>query len=337
MGNKRKLLKYIEEEILKLPHNTIGEGFSGSGIVSRLFKTHCKKLYVNDIAGYSQTLNHCYLSTLSEKELKILQKYIDKANEFVDSGEAVIPWISEHWGPPKRLYYTQENAKRIDAYRFYIQSLPKNIQPYLLAVLLVEASIHTNTSGQFSAYYKNGWGGKTKTDVKRITQKIVLKMPILNDNKCYVNISKKDVNEWIKEIPEVDIMYYDPPYNKHPYNIYYFLLDIINDWDLNITIPDTYRGQPKTWVQSKYNSFNKAYNVFENLIKNTKAKYILISYNNGGIIPPQDLENMLKKYGELEIKNITHKTYNRLKGIAKYKKEKEKEKIKEVLYILKKI
>ena len=39
----------------------IGEGFSGSGIVSRLFKNNSENLYVNDIAGYSYTLNNCYL------------------------------------------------------------------------------------------------------------------------------------------------------------------------------------------------------------------------------------------------------------------------------------
>ena len=48
----------------------------------------------------------------------------------------------------------------------------------------------------------------------------------------------------------LDIVYYDPPYNKHPYNIYYFLLDIVNNMDLDIEVPDTYRGQPKGWKKS---------------------------------------------------------------------------------------
>ena len=70
-------------------------------------------------------------------------------------------------------------------------------------------------------------------------------MPVLTSHKADVKISQQDTNTWIKTIPEVDLVYYDPPYNKHPYNIYYFLLDIINNWDTNIEIPDTYRGQPK--------------------------------------------------------------------------------------------
>jgi adenine-specific DNA-methyltransferase len=339
LGNKRKLLHHIEEIIKDLPHKIIGDGFSGSGIVSRLFKLYADELYTNDIAGYSETLNKCYLSTISSKQLKQIQTYIKKANEFADNpSDNIDKFVQLHW-TNNRLYFTPENAKRIDAYRFFINKCPKNIQPFLLAQLIIKSSIHNNTNGQFSAFYKdNGvptYGGKTKTDLNRITKQIRLDVPILNDRKCDVYITRDDVNKWVDKMPEMDIVYYDPPYNKHPYNIYYFLLDIINDWDLTIQIPDTYRGQPKNWLKSDYNSRKKAYDAFENLIKKTKAKYILISYNNGGIIKPDDMETMLKKYGELTIKPITHKTYNRLKGIASYKLQKEKDKIKEVIYILK--
>ena len=65
-----------------------------------------------------------------------------------------------------------------------------------------------------------------------------------------------------------------PPYNKHPYNIYYFLLDIINNWDTDIEIPETYRGQPKNWKKSPYCSFVKAKKSFEDLIKKYSFKNI---------------------------------------------------------------
>ena len=63
MGNKRKLLPVIGALVdniqTELGHSelTIGDGFSGSGIVSRLLKTKASKLYSNDLAGYSKTLN----------------------------------------------------------------------------------------------------------------------------------------------------------------------------------------------------------------------------------------------------------------------------------------
>ena len=56
MGNKRKLLTNIDDIISLIEKDfgekiySIGEGFSGSGVVSRLLKTKCSKLFVNDIA-----------------------------------------------------------------------------------------------------------------------------------------------------------------------------------------------------------------------------------------------------------------------------------------------
>ena len=143
-----------------------------------------------------------------------------------------------------------------------------------------------------------------------------------------------DTNEWIKSIPEVDLVYYDPPYNKHPYSIYFFMLDIINDWKTDIEIPNTNRGQPKNWFKSKYNSFTHAKAAFEDLIKHTKSKFILLSYNNGGIIPLPELEAVLERYGKLMKIPVEHKTYRKLQGIANYKRKKEHEDVKEFLWLL---
>jgi len=365
LGNKRKLLPEIAacitdiQKILNKSTITTGDGFSGTGVVSRLLKLYSTKLYTNDIAGYSKTLNQCFLSTLTPKEIKKLKKIIHEANLYAHSDTSTPTnqppppsnnppaWIEKHWAPAddsnisptERAYFTHKNARLIDRYRYFITTIAKKWQPFLLAALLVECSIHNNTSGQFSAFYKKDgkgeYGGKTGTDIKRITNNIVLpELPILSDKQCDIYISQQDTNKWVETLPEIDIMYYDPPYNKHPYSIYYFLLDIINNWDTDMEIPDTYRGQPKNWYKSSYNSFVKAETAFEDLIRKTPAKFILLSYNNGGIIPLPTLEKILKKYGTLTKRPVVHKTYNKLKGIANYKRQKKAQKITEFIWIL---
>ena len=161
-------------------------------------------------------------------------------------------------------------------------------------------------------------------------------MPLFINNDCKVNISRDDATIWASNIPELDLVYYDPPYNKHPYNIYYFMLDIINDWNLNLDIPNTYRGQPKNWISSEYNSIKKAKKALTNLIENTSSKYILLSYNNGGIIPIEMIDNILSNYGNVRKIPIEHKTYNRMKGISNYKRQKPNVEIKEFLWLVKK-
>lgn len=350
MGNKRKLLPHIEKIVLDLQDKigrklNIGDGFSGSGIVSRLFKLHANKLYVNDISSYSETLNKCFLSNITNDDAEKIKEFIKKANEYADKQNKYNDhYISGNWSPNgkikenDRVYFTEENGKRIDVIRNYIETIPKKYRPFLLAMLLVEASIHNNTSGQFSAFYKNGkigqYGGSKNIDLKRITDPITLKMPHYVNNKCETFVYKEDTNDWVKNIPKLDVVYYDPPYNKHPYSIYYFLLNIINDWDKNIEIPNTTRGQPLNWDKSLYNSSIHAIKAFEELIMNTNSQYILISYNNGGIIPICDLEKILKKYGSLEKINVEHKTYNKMKGISNYKRTLEKDKIQEFFFLL---
>lgn len=356
MGNKRKLLKHIKEIVINLEEKNgrklkIGDGFSGSGIVSRLFKQHSSELYTNDLAGYAKTLNHCFLTQLNDNESSQLEKYIDIANKHADNKpkKYLKSYISGNWSPKDqtkitqndRVYFTYENGIRIDIIRNYINTIPKKYQSFLLGSLLVESSIHNNTNGQFSAYYKNEdgigqYGGKKNIDLKRITSPITLKMPVSYTSNSKIHISNMDTNEWVKQIPELDLVYYDPPYNKHPYSTFYFLLDIINNWNNEDEIPSTYRGQQKNWIKSKYNSSVDAEKTFSELISNTPSKYILISYNSGGIIPIERMDSILKQYTNVTKIPVTHNTYNRLKGISEYKSKKPTTKVNEFFWLVEK-
>ena len=357
MGNKRKfvekiehIIRYIEEQEKKPEKSLkIAEGFSGSGILSRLFKNNSSFFHVNDLAGYSKTLNLCYLSNPTKVDQYYINNLIDKANDFVDnSSENYEKFVSKHWSfsescknkKEKRLYYSYENALRIDKYMHFIKTVHKSHRHYLLAPLLVQCSIHNNTNGQFSAFYKDvdgigKLGGKKEVDIKRIAGQIKLPYPLFSNHKSGKKVYQMDTNEWVKNIGEVDIMYFDPPYNKHPYNIYYFLLDIINNWDTSIEIPDTNRGQPKNWKKSDYNSIKKAKKTFTNLIKNTKSKWIILSYNDGGIVPISEIDEILKEKGEVQKIPIEYLVYNKLKGIASYKRKNENKKVREFLWVVK--
>jgi adenine-specific DNA-methyltransferase len=359
MGNKRKLLTNIELVLdnikIKLDKKTIsvGDGFSGSGIVSRLLKTKADTLFCNDLAGYSHTLNQCYLANPTANCEEKIHTYIDKANSLAEHTEPADAdkWVSQHWSPKTekisvsdRVYFTRDNGQRIDVIRNYIDSIPNKYRPYVLAPLLVESSIHNNTNGQFSAFYKDegkgAYGGKKSIDTGRIMKSIHIPYPIFHKNKCKVHCSQKDTNQWATDLgkdTKLDIVYYDPPYNKHPYNIYYFMLDIINDWDKTLDIPDTNRGQPLTWNKSRYNSTINAKKAMTELIQNTNASFIILSYNDGGIIPIPELDQLLKDNStDVEKIPITHKTYNKLKGISNYKREKEYKDVKEFLYVIQK-
>ena len=160
LGNKRKLIYHIEKAILSIQSQlnkktlTALDGFSGSGVVSRMLKYHCHSLHVNDMEPYSFIINQCYLSNpILEKRMKINQ-YIHELNQIDFNIEGPIckeysPKETYNIQENERAFYTRENALIIDSIRSKINEYPSDYYPFLIAPLHVKASINTNTSGLF--------------------------------------------------------------------------------------------------------------------------------------------------------------------------------------------
>ena len=193
IGNKRKLLPFIEKEIITIKHLlnkelvSIADLFSGSGSVSRLCKYHSHTLYVNDLENYSYMINQCYL--INSKDKDIIKKSIDELNNLDYTKEGIIcnyysPKNTKDIQENERVFYTRENALIIDTIRDKINTYPKNIQPYLLGPLLIKAGRHTNTSGIFRGFHKKDtighFGGKNENDLGR-------KIFLLQDSNLYQN------------------------------------------------------------------------------------------------------------------------------------------------------
>ena len=363
MGNKRKILPYIHQIIQHVAQElnrpiSFADPFSGSGVVSRMAiaATECNHIYANDNALYAHICNLCYLKPpTDEHTMQQIRLLVDHANALPDP-PIHEQWIARHWAPAdddniidgERCYFTRENALRIDAIRNFIDSehVPIPLKPYLLAPLLIQSSIHNNTNGQFAAFYKNeqgigAFGGKKAVDTKRITQRIILPYPVwttVATKNILTSITCKDATEWANDIQTtIDLVYMDPPYNKHPYNIYYFLLDIIAKWDKSIDIPNTYRGQPKNWIRSQFNSSVDAHKAFNTMINNIQARFVALSYYDAGILSIDEIDTILNQYGDVQRFPIDHSSvYGKLHGIGSYKRTTNKETAKEYIWILKK-
>lgn len=354
MGNKRALLDFINETVEEIKKE-IGkekvkclDGFSGSGCVARLLKYHSTELYVNDLEKYSQIINEAYLSDPTEEEKVKINEYIDKMNEIKEYKKGI---ISNFYSPKddknikmgERVFYTNENSQIIDTIRDYIDKMPEKYRNYILAQVLIKASIHVNTAGVFKGFYKGKktkigkFGGDGENALTRIKGKIILDYPIYSEieHENKVNIYNKDINELIKELPKVDIAYYDPPYNGHPYGSNYFMLNLIID-NKNITNEDISEvsGIKKDWKHSNYNKRISAEVSFKNLLKYTNSEFILISYNNEGIIKEEDwigiLDYFKEKYNYQWSKKI--KEYNTYRGSRNLKNRSNK--VNEIIWII---
>jgi adenine-specific DNA-methyltransferase len=230
----------------------------------------------------------------------------------------------------------------IDTMRTYIQSVPLEYQKYFLAPLIAEASIHANTSGVFKGFHKNKetglgqFGGSNSDALFRIKGNIALPFPIFSNFSCNYTVYSGDSNQIIKEVPEVDLAYLDPPYNQHPYGSNYFMLNLIleNKYPQNIS---NVSGIPDNWNRSAYNKKQYAYSALYELVKNIKAKYVLISFNSEGFISLDEMKGMLNKIGKVQVLETSYNTFRGCRNLTNLAEKGERDiHVTEYLYLLEK-
>lgn len=329
IGNKRSLLNFIGEAVELVKKNLnknkldIVDIFSGSGIVSRYLKQHSSKIIANDLEDYSYVLNKCYLSNKEDINMSELVSWFNYLKENLN-GELRNGIISEMYAPKdmanikigERCFYTTRNAKYIDTARQLINNIPEQYRLYFIAPLLTEASVKNNTAGVFKGFYKNSktgigqFGGNDENALSRIKKDIDLPFPVFSNFNTKVEVFKEDANDLVKKLDFVDLIYMDPPYNQHPYGSNYFMLNLINKYEKPDLVSKV-SGIPADWHRSKYNQSREALQTFENLCRNAKAKYLLISFNNEGFIGKDDMVNMLSKIGNV---SVMEKKYNTFRG-----------------------
>ena len=328
IGNKRKIIPFIERSLnqIGLKDYTFLDLFSGSGIVSRLAKVHgAKKIIANDLEYYSMVLNRVFLRN-EEGD----RKYFEYLKQEVLSRPLWEGWVCENYAPKddnniqrgERCFYTRENALLIDSYLEFLAQQPSEVADMLIAPLIYEASVHTNTSGVFKGFYKNRqgigqFGGEGKNALQRICGKIDPQFPVFCHNETENIIICADASSVVKDTKIVeqakgiDITYIDPPYNQHPYGSNYFMLNAIAKNKCPNEISKV-SGIPKDWNRSIYNKRVEGVMQLLKDIENVDSKYVLLSYSSEAYIPIKDMVAELAKIGL--ITNLQEIEYNVFRG-----------------------
>jgi len=356
IGNKRALLEFITKGIqivqkrLNKEKLDIFDVFTGSGIVARHCKQFSHSLLVNDLEQYATVTAECYLSNKNQLNMMVLKNIYNGLLADIDNNPFKEGVITELYSPKddnnikkdERVFYTRRNAMYIDTMRNYIESVPLQYQKYFLAPLIAKASIHANTSGVFKGFHKNKetglgqFGGSNSDALFRIKGNIVLPFPLFSNFSCNYTVYNGDSNQIVKEVPEVDLAYLDPPYNQHPYGSNYFMLNLIlgNKYPENIS---NVSGIPNNWNRSAYNKRQYAYSALSELVENIKAKYVLISFNSEGFISLDEMKSMLIKSGKVQVLETSYNTFRGCRNLTNLAEKGNRDiHVTEYLYLLEK-
>ena len=330
IGNKRALLGHIGQVVEDVKRRLgkdrlrVFDVFSGSGIVSRYLKAHASSIVSNDIEDYAAIAGRCHLRNRSTVDLQALSEIVDEMNRRVEEEplktgfieELYAPRDEEHITKEDRVFYTRDNARRLDGYRRMIDMAPEDVRELLLAPLLSQASVHSNTAGVFKGFYKNRetkigqFGGTGSDALVRIKGKIVLEPPVLSRYECDYEVLQEDANDAARRVGDLDLAYIDPPYNQHPYGSNYFMLNLLVRYERPEKISRV-SGIPAEWQRSGYNVRAKSLPLMRDLLHALDAKFLLVSFNNEGFIATDEMRALLEEVGSVE---VLETPYNAFRG-----------------------
>lgn len=322
IGSKRLLLKNIEYTIIQNIKDfdklsVFCDVFSGTSIVAQYFK---KKYSIisNDLLYFSYVIQKTYIETNEVPQFKKIPDHIGDPisyfnkleNKHLTSGFVINNFSPS--GKDKRMYLSEINAKRIDTIRDTLDKwkldklINQNEYFYLLCSLIESVPFVSNIAGTYGAYLKN-WDKRSFKDIK------LLNPIIYNNNKKNFSYNE-DANKLIRKISG-DILYIDPPYNARQYLPNYHLLETIAKYD-NPKIKGKTGIREYNAEKSDYCSKRLVSEKFEDLVNNADFKYIIVSYNNEGLIPEDILDKIIKKFSFKIYKKYRY-PYRRYKKDAK--------------------
>lgn len=306
IGSKRSLIPFLKAVIEDVVGTDLHEKvfcdiFAGTGIVGSTFKPQVKKVIANDWEYYSYVLNRNYIG--NHLEMADKGDWLAKLNQLEGVEDGFIYKNYCKGSDSGRQYFSDENGKRIDAIRIQIEKwrkskeISEDLYFFLLASLIESADKLANTTSVYGAFLKQ---------LKKTANKPLIITPaVYSVNENTHEVYCQDANSLVKNI-EGDILYLDPPYNSRQYGANYHLLNTIAEYK-----DFAPRGKTglRDYLRSSYCGKKTVLPAFESLIKNSNFKYIILSYNNEGLMTLKDVESVMSRYGHYDYVSQEYQRY----------------------------
>jgi len=321
IGSKMLIIPYILEVARRINAHTVLDGFSGTTRVSQAFAQDGYNVFSSDISVWSEVFATCYLRKCPGNHFGELIAYFNDI-------KPTDGWFTEHYGGDVtesenvkiKRPWQRHNTRKLDAVREAIDEMSLSLEEkaVVLTSLILALDKVDSTMGHFASYLKN-WS-------PRSYKSLVLKEPLYIETNGKHAVRRGDIFQVLDDLPEVDLAYFDPPYGsnneKMPpsrvrYAAYYHIWTTIclNDrpklfGKANRRV-DTRDKDAASVFEDYRRSLSGRLRVVEaidKLIRNVRAKYVLLSYSSGGRATSTELLEVLQQAGEVvEIQEIEYK------------------------------
>lgn len=297
IGNKTRLLPFILRTLAKeeIPVGSVHDAFAGTASVGRALKAKGWRVYSSDLLMSSYVFQRAYVvANDAHPAIREMAEELAKL-------PPVRSFISRYFTPAGgsasagRMYFTPENAGRIDAARETLESwretgkMGEDDYYVLLAAIIEGADRVANTAGVYASYMKR-WQPNSERAFE-----IDPELPVKGAEPARAFLM--DAGEAARSIGDVDLLYIDPPYNSRQYVAYYHIPEILaRGWSDSAP---AIRGKVGLLAgeegRSQWSHGRRVQRLFSALLADSGAKYALVSFNSEGHLKPEALESLLSR------------------------------------------
>ena len=314
-GSKLKLLPHILDLAAQAGAQTIFDGFSGSTRVSQAFAKSGFQVFSNDIAVWSEVFGKCYLLNTCPRE-----SYAGMIKE-LNAAPPKDGWYTEHYGGCEnggcatqadglKKPWQIHNTRKLDGVRDRIDEL--GLSPVEKAVALTSLILALdrvdNTLGHYVSYLRE-WAPRSYDELR-------LEIPEVFVSRQDHRVTRHDI--FSVADCDADLAYYDPPYGsgneKMPpsrvrYASYYhpWTTICLNDKPEIFGKAMRRADTSDKLAGSVFEEFKRnpdtgrfiAVEAIERLVRETRSRWILLSYSSSGRGTAEELDAILKNHGEI--------------------------------------
>ncbi len=338
IGSKEQLLPFIENawrHYMGPGVFVVGDLFCGTAAVSGLFKRLGNRVVANDNLRLGYVFAQAALNISDEPVFaRLFNAGEIPKNIAVSLYEArydhVLAYLNElpgeegflfreycpggtHTGRFERRYFSDENARKIDAIRSRLalwrkeELLSEAELCLLLADLMRATNRVANIAGTYGCFIKH-WDARAQKPIS------LLRSPIIPSVFAHEVLSA-DANA-VARSHDFDVLYLDPPYTWRHYGAYYHILETIALGD-EPAVSGRTGLRPWEDSRSRYCHRTDAVNALAELVACARARHLFLSYNDEGLISHDQIISILSTRGNPLCSEVGYRRYRSNHGGTK--------------------
>jgi adenine-specific DNA-methyltransferase len=334
IGNKTRLLPFLLAGMdeLGISGTVACDPFAGTASVGRALKLRGWRVHSGDVMALSRsfqvarvvldrtptypgTLFGAGSGTVSQRRILELMATLPPVHGFISEQYSPAGGAARIHG---RMYFTPENAGRIDAVRERISEwtreggIRSDPAQLLLAVLIQAADRVANTTGVYASFVKSWQPNALRRLELKPLRPAVPPRPAARG--CTAH--RGPATETLARVGALDLVYLDPPYNERQYPGYYHIPELIaRGWDPEPELRGKTGLIPDDELRSDWCRRGRCEQALREVLSHADARHILLSYNDEGLLSAARIEEILREHGDPD-------SYRRLgRGYRRYRSD----------------